>query len=102
MKISDLPADSKPRERFLKLGPTALSDAELLAIILRTGTVKENVVGMSNRLLSQYKLENLFEHSLKELQSIKGIGPSKAMQILAISELSKRTNQAKTPITKIT
>ena len=66
MKISDLPNDSKPRERFLKLGPTALSDAELLAIILRTGTRSkkgqpgENVVDMSNRLLSQYNLDKLF------------------------------------------
>ncbi len=45
MKISDLPNSSKPRERFLKQGPEALSDAELMAIILRTGTVEENVVG---------------------------------------------------------
>ncbi|MBT4417638.1 hypothetical protein HOC86_00385 [archaeon] len=45
---------------------------------------------MSNRLLAEYTLEKLFECSLKELQAIKGIGPSKAMQILTISELSKR------------
>ncbi len=102
MKISDLPNSSKPRERFLKQGPEVLSDAELLAIILRTGTIEENVVEMSNRLLREYSLENLFDCSLKELQNIKGIGPSKAMQILAMSELGKRYNQAKSPITKIT
>ena len=101
MKIRDLPDSSRPRERFLKLGPEALSDAELFAIILRTGTVKENVVDMSNRLISQYGLKNLFSCSLKELQEIKGIGPSKAMQLLAMSELGKRHSQSKTPVKKI-
>lgn len=97
-----MPDSSKPRERFLKHGKEALSDAELMAIILRTGTIKENVVDMSNRLIKEYSLEKLFDCSLKELQEIKGIGPSKAMQILAISELGKRYNNSKSPITKIT
>jgi DNA repair protein RadC len=95
MKIKDLPESSKPRERFQKLGPEALSDAELFAILLRTGTRGENVVDMSNRLISEHKLDKLFECSLKELQEIKGIGPSKAMQILAMAELGKRYNQLK-------
>ena len=50
---------------------------------------------MSNRLISEHKLDKLFECSLKELQEIKGIGPSKAMQILAMAELGKRYNQLK-------
>src|SRR3989344_253839 len=95
MKIKDLPDSSKPRERFIKHGPEVLSDAELFAIILRTGTPGENVVDMSNRLISEYNLNKLFECSLKELQEIKGIGPSKAMQILAMAELGKRYNQLK-------
>lgn len=95
MKIKDLPEQSRPRERFLKYGPETLSDAELFAIILRTGTLDENVVDMSNRLIAEYGLDKLFECSLKELQKIKGIGPSKAMQILTISELGKRYNQLK-------
>jgi DNA repair protein RadC len=102
MKIKDLPDSSKPRERFLKHGKEVLSDAELFAIILRTGYKGENVIEMSNRLISEYGLENLFDCSLKELQKIKGIGPSKAMQILTIAELGKRYSQSKTPITKIT
>lgn len=102
MKIRDLPDSSKPRERFLKHGVEALSDAELFAIILRTGTINENVIDMSNRLLKEHGLNNLFDCSLKELQKIKGIGPSKAMQILAMSELGKRQSQAKNPIKKIT
>ncbi|MDO8508942.1 MAG: DNA repair protein RadC [Nanoarchaeota archaeon] len=95
MKIKDIPENGRPRERFLKYGSETLSDAELLAIILRTGTPGENVVDMSNRLISEYKLDKLFECSLKELQKIKGIGPSKAMQILAMTELGKRYNQLK-------
>ncbi|RLI02649.1 JAB domain-containing protein [Candidatus Bathyarchaeota archaeon] len=95
MKIKDISKENRPRERFLKHGPEALSTAELFAIILRTGSKEENVIEMSNRLISEYGLDKLFECTLKELQKIKGIGPSKAMQILAISELGKRYNQLK-------
>ena len=107
MKILDFPKDGRPRERFLKLGPEALSDAELFAILLRTGSRGkkgengENVVDMSNRLISEYGLDKLFECSLKELQDIKGIGPTKAMQILTIAEIQKRINQSKKPVKKI-
>jgi len=93
MKIKDLPEQNRPRERFLKHGPEPLSDAELFAIILRTGTLDENVIDMSNRLIAEYGLDKLFECSLKELQEIKGIGPSKGMQLLAMAELGKRYNQ---------
>jgi DNA repair protein RadC len=113
MKIKDMPDSSRPRERFLKYGKEALSDAELFAIILRTGTrgkldenkklmSGENVIDMSNRLIKEYSLEKLFDCSLKELQQIKGIGPSKSMQILAMSELGKRYNNSKNPVEKIT
>ncbi|MBU4190485.1 MAG: DNA repair protein RadC [Candidatus Thermoplasmatota archaeon] len=107
MKIKDFPEQNRPRERFLKYGPEALSDAELMAIILRIGTrgskeiPGENVVDMSNRLIKEYGLDKLFECSLKELQKIKGIGPSKAMQILAMAALGKRYNQSKTPVKRI-
>ena len=101
MKIKDLPKSSQPRERFLKHGPEVLSDAELFAILLRTGTINENVIDMSNRLIAEYGLDKLFDCSLKELEKIKGIGPSKAMQILTIAELQKRINQSKKPLKKI-
>lgn len=101
MKIKDLPEQNRPRERFLKYGPETLSDSELFAIILRTGSPNENVIDMSNRLIKEYGLNNLFDCSLKELQKIKGIGPSKAMQVLAMAELGKRYNQSKNPIKKI-
>lgn len=102
MRIHDIPEEGRPRERFLRQGPEALSDAELLAIILRTGKKGENAIDMSNRLIAEYGLDKLFGCSLKELQKIKGIGPSKAMQILSISELNKRQSLAKKNIKKIT
>jgi DNA repair protein RadC len=95
MRIKDLPDSSKPRERFLKMGAGALSEAELLAIILRTGCKGENVVEMCNRLIKEHGLDKLFDCSLTELQEIKGIGPSKAMQILSISEIGKRHSELK-------
>lgn len=95
MKIKDIPQEGRPREKFLKHGPGVLSNAELFAIILRTGTIGENVVDMSNRLIAEYGLGNLFECSLKELQKIKGIGPDKGMQILAMAELGRRYSQLK-------
>jgi len=103
-----MPIGDRPRERFLKQGPQALSDSELIAILLRTGTrgkkgeKGENVIEMSNRLINEYGLNKILECSLTELQKINGIGPSKAMQLLTIVELQKRINQAKTPINKIT
>jgi len=101
MKIKDLPEQNRPRERFLEKGPEALSDAELFAILLRTGTIGENVIDMSNRLINEYGLDKLFDCSLKELQEINGIGPSKAMQILTIAEIQKRISQSKKPVKKI-
>ena len=101
MKIKDLPEQNRPRERFLEKGPEALSDAELFAILLRTGTIGENVIDMSNRLINEYGLDKLFNCSLKELQEINGIGPSKAMQILTIAEIQKRISQSKKPVKKI-
>ena len=107
-----MPKQNRPRERFLKHGPEALSDAELFAILLRTGIRGkkndkgeyeggENVIEMSNRLINEYGLDKLLECSLVELQKIKGIGPAKAMQILTIAELQRRINQSKKPLKKI-
>ncbi|MDP2672894.1 MAG: JAB domain-containing protein, partial [Nanoarchaeota archaeon] len=72
MRIKDISKENRPRERFLKYGAEVLSDAELFAILLRTGTKGENVIDMSNRLIKEYGLNNLFDCSLKELQEIKG------------------------------
>ena len=101
MRIKDLPDSSKPRERFLKHGPETLSDAELFAIILRTGTLNENVIDMSNRLIAEYGLDNLFDCSINELRKVKGIGQTKAIEILTIAELAKRYNNFKKEIKHI-
>ncbi len=92
MRIKDIAKENRPRERFIKYGSSNLSDAELLAIILKTGNRGENVVDMCNRLIKTYGIEKLSSLSLKELQRIKGIGPAKAMQIKAVFEINKRVN----------
>ncbi len=70
MRIKDIAKFERPRERLKYKGADALSDAELLAVILQKGTRKENVVDMSNRLLSRYSIDRLSELSLKELESV--------------------------------
>ncbi|HFI0303700.1 TPA: DNA repair protein RadC [Streptococcus suis] len=84
-----------PRERLLELGPERLSNQELLAIFIRTGTKKESVSILSNNLHNQ--LENLAalkDLSIEELQSLTGIGRVKAIEIKAMIELGKRINQS--------
>ena len=95
MRIKDISKENRPRERFAKRGASSLSDAELLAVILQKGSKEENVIDMSNRLISRYGLDKLSDLSLKELQEIKGIGPAKAMQIKALFEFNKRHNLSK-------
>jgi len=101
MKIKDIVKESRPRERFLSVGPESLSDAELLALILRTGTVGENVTDMSNRLIKEFGLKELFDCSVEELKKIKGIGEGKAIQLLAIKEIVKRKNSMRDTVEKI-
>jgi DNA repair protein RadC len=90
-KIMDLPQNERPRERLLRYGAEVLSNSELLAIILRTGTKKENIVNLSNRILKESGgLNGLLSMNCEEFMSLKGIGTAKAAQLLAIGELSKR------------
>jgi DNA repair protein RadC len=88
--IKDLPLSDRPRERLANLGAEALSTSELLAIILRTGTEREDVIVMANRLLKEHNLKALSQASTIELQKIFGIGEAKACQIVACFELGKR------------
>ena len=90
-----MPKENRPRERLLKNGVAVLSDAELLAVILQKGSKTENVIDMSNRLISKYGIGKLSDLSLKELQEINGMGPAKAMQIKALFEFNKRHNLSK-------
>ena len=95
MRIKEIPKENRPRERLEKLGAQALSDAELLAVIMQKGTRSENAIDMSNRLISKYGIDKLSDLSLKELQEIKGIGPAKAMQIKALFEFNRRHSLSK-------
>lgn len=92
MKITDLAPENRPRERLQKEGASALSSAELLAVILKSGTKKENILEISNRLISTYGLQNLSHCSLPQLQQQYGIGPARSSQIVALFELYKRIN----------
>ncbi|WP_406656892.1 DNA repair protein RadC [Methanolobus sp. ZRKC2] len=88
--IRAMPEDERPRERLLKFGPEALSNAELLAIILRTGSRKENVINMCSRIFSEYSLKQLSQANIKQLMQIHGIGAAKAAQIAAVFELARK------------
>lgn len=89
--IRDLPSGERPRERLMHYGAQAVSSAELLAIIIRTGSGGENVLRLAERLLAAFDgLTGIARASLAELQQVKGIGPAKAVEIKAALELGRR------------
>lgn len=89
--IKELPEGERPRERLEHYGATALSTAELLAIILRVGTKDENVIRLSQRLLTAYGgLVGLAQAPFTELTEFKGLGPAKATELKAAFELGRR------------
>ncbi|MZQ85905.1 DNA repair protein RadC [Paenibacillus sp. 5J-6] len=91
LMLREVPTEERPRERMLQYGAGALSHAELLAIILRTGTVSESAVRLASRILSESGgLRSLVDMSKDQLTQIKGIGDAKALQILAGIELGRR------------
>lgn len=89
--MKDLPAAMRPREKLLSLGPAALADAELLALLLRTGLKGQGVLQMAENLLQQLGgLGGLLTSSGRQLQGIKGLGPAKRAELLAVMELARR------------
>ena len=84
--------EDKPREKYAARGPSALSDAELLAILLRTGTPTESAVDLSRRLLHtcDNQLNRLEDLTLEQLMEIHGIGQAKAIALKAAFELGRR------------
>lgn len=89
--IKDLPLDERPRERMKRLGAESLTNAELLAILLRSGTREETALQLAEKILAKVAgLRNLPDLTIEELQEIKGIGLAKAVQIKASLELGKR------------
>lgn len=96
--IQEVPRQLQPRERCLMAGPKALSDQELLAIILRTGTKNRNVLGVALDVLNHFQHMNALKHaSLDQLQEIPGIGPTKAIEIIAAIEFGYRIANAHIP-----
>jgi len=89
--LQSLPPEERPRERLKQLGAENLSLQELLALIIERGNKKQNVLQLSQELISHFgNLDNIKNASLKELKQIKGIGPATACKIKAALEIGKR------------
>ncbi|MDM5334662.1 DNA repair protein RadC [Ureibacillus composti] len=94
LMIRDVHVEDRPRERLIRQGAQSLSNQELIAILLRTGTKQESVLTLANRVLNYFeKLHELKHATLEEIISIKGIGEAKAVQLLAAIELGRRLSQ---------
>lgn len=93
--MRDMPSSEQPRERLRAVGPAALSDAELLAILLRTGAPGRNVLDLArDMLLTHGGIPGLLRANLSELSQARGVGPAKAGQVKAALELGRRLLQA--------
>jgi len=91
LRIKDQPASERPRERLVALGADALSHAELIAILLRTGLKGTNAVDVARQLVNKYQtLQSLARASLADLQKIKGIGRDKAVTLVAAFALARK------------
>lgn len=89
--MKEIPLDERPRERLLNFGPSALSNSELLAIILKTGTREKSVIDISFDILKEIdNLNSLQNITLQKLSSIKGVGKVKALTLIAAMEFGKR------------
>lgn len=91
IKIMDLPSNERPQEKLLRYGADALTNAELLAVILRTGTKDENIVNLCTRIIKEAGgLNGILNFNIDDFMKLKGIKEAKASQLLAIAEVSKR------------
>ncbi|MFZ9298502.1 MAG: RadC family protein [Hylemonella sp.] len=91
MPLRDLPTDAQPREKLLARGAAALSDAELLALLLRTGLPGKGVLQLGQELLDKFGgIAGLLHAGSADLARIKGLGPAKRAELLAVLELARR------------
>ena len=91
MPLQDLPAALRPREKLLANGAAALGDAELLALLLRTGLQGKNVLVLAQELLAQFDgVGGLLQAGMDELKTVKGLGPAKRAELAAVLELARR------------
>jgi len=89
--VREMPEDDRPRERIARHGAEALRDAELIAVLFRTGTREAGAVALAERLLKEFgDLRRLAQASIEELQQVKGIGQVKAIELKAALELGRR------------
>jgi DNA repair protein RadC len=92
MSLSDLPPDVRPREKLLARGPQALADAELLALLLRTGLAGRPVLQLAQDLLDAFGgWSGLLHASVADLAKVKGLGPAKRAEIAAVLEIARRS-----------
>lgn len=96
--IKDLPQDERPYEKCIKYGPKVLSDSELIAVILKTGTSNDSVLDISRNVLKSsdgsISILSLYDKTCEELELINGIGKVKAITLKCISEISERLCKA--------
>lgn len=95
MTFKDLPAESRPREKLLQRGAASLSDAELLAVLLRTGLAGKHVLQLADELLARSHqgtsgIAGLLQAEPASLRGIKGLGPAKRAELLAVMDLARR------------
>lgn len=91
MPLQDLPPDARPREKLLARGAGALSDAELLALLLRTGIEGKNVLLLAQELMDSFGgISGLLSATTDDLKKVKGLGPAKRTEIVAVLELARR------------
>lgn len=92
MAITDWPEDQRPRERLVRHGAQALSDAELLAVFLRVGVAGKSAVDLGRDMISRFgSLNGLFSANLSEFSKLHGLGPAKYAQLQAVMELARRS-----------
>jgi DNA repair protein RadC len=89
--LDHLPEDARPREKLLQRGPAALADAELLALLLRTGLPGQGVLQLAQALLDRFGgLAGLLQADAAEIAKIKGLGPAKRAEVAAVMEIARR------------
>ncbi|MEO5698109.1 MAG: DNA repair protein RadC [Burkholderiaceae bacterium] len=92
MVLKDIPTDARPREKLLALGPAALADAELIALLLRTGLPGTSVLQLAQQLLDTFGgLAGLLHTLPGDLERVKGFGPAKRAELMAVIELARRS-----------
>ena len=91
MVLKDIPTDARPREKLLAHGPAALADAELIALLLRTGLPGVSVLQMAQQLLDRFGgIPGLLHTEVAALKGVKGLGPAKRAEIAAVIEIARR------------